>query len=313
MKSLSTTPGVDLDVYPLCLGGNVFGWTVDDAQSFELLDAYAEVGGNFLDTADEYVTWVPGGTGGESETMIGTWMKERGNRDQIVVATKVGRGPGEKGLAPATIRSGAEASLRRLQTDYIDVYYAHEDDPNTPLQDTLGAFDELVREGKVRHIAASNYGVDRLSEALSVSEREGFSRYIALQPQYNLLDRSGYEGDLLALCEREGIACVPYFSLAMGFLTGKYRPGVDVDSQRSRIARKYLNDRGIALLDVLDEVAAAHGVSVAAVSLAWLAAQPTVLAPVASARTPEQLMDLVAMADLTLSEEELRRLSVTTA
>jgi len=250
---LSTTPGIDLDVYPLCLGGNVFGWTVDDVQSFELLDAYAEVGGNFLDTADEYVAWVPGGAGGESETMIGTWMKERGNRDQIVVATKVGRGPGEKGLAPGTIRSGAEASLRRLQTDYIDVYYAHQDDPDTPLEDTLGAFDELVREGKVRHIAASNYGADRLAEALSVSEREGFSRYIALQPQYNLLDRSGYEGDLLALCEREGIACVPYFSLAMGFLTGKYRPGVDVDSPRSRIARKYMNDRGIALLGVLDD------------------------------------------------------------
>ncbi len=298
-----------LDVSPLCLGGNVFGWTADEADSFAVLDAYAAAGGNFVDSADSYSAWVTGNRGGESEEIIGRWLAARGNRDRIVVATKVGRMPGSNDLHADTIRQAVEGSLRRLQTDYIDLYYAHGDD-NTeiPLEETLGAFDELVREGKVRYIAASNYEPPRLAEALAISAREGLASYVALQPHYNLLER-GYEDELRQLCADQGLACLPYFSLAKGFLTGKYRPdGEPVDSPRSAGAAVYLDERGIAALAALDEIAAGHDVGVAAVALAWLAAQPTVATPIASARTPEQLAELLPMAGLELTPDELARL-----
>jgi aryl-alcohol dehydrogenase-like predicted oxidoreductase len=293
-------------VHPLCLGGNVFGWTADEEESFAVLDAYAEAGGNFVDTADEYASWLPDGAGA-SERIIGAWMASRGNREQIAVATKVGRMPGLKGLSRATIAKAVDDSLARLGTDYIDLYYAHEDDPDTPLGETLAAFDELVRAGKIRRVGASNYSAARLAEALTISAREGLAGFAALQPQYNLMDRE-YEGELRDLCGREGIACVPYFGLAMGFLSGKYRPGVRVESQRARIAAKYLDERGEATLAVLDEIAAARGVTDGAVALAWLRRQPTVVAPVASARKVEQLAELLPMAALELDEAELSRL-----
>lgn len=302
-----------LEVFPLALGGNVFGWTADEKTSFAVLDAYAAAGGNFIDTADVYSAWAPGNSGGESETIIGRWLSTRGNREKIVVATKVGMHPKFSGLSPATIRTAAEESLRRLQTDYIDIYYAHQDDENTPLEETLSAFNRLVQEGKVRYVAASNYSAARLQEALTTADRAGFARYIALQQHYNLVERDKYEGELANVVAREGLSCIPYFALASGFLTGKYRPGAKVDSQRAERAGAYLNEKGIKILAVLDEVAAAHGVSVASVALAWLAAQPTVVAPIASARTPEQLPDLLRVADLKLSQSEIDRLSEASA
>lgn len=298
-------------VHPLCLGGNVFGWTADEKQSHALLDAYAAAGGNFVDTADEYASWLPD-KAGVSERIIGGWMASRGNRERIAVATKVGRMPGLKGLSAATIGKAVDDSLARLGTDYIDLYYAHEDDPDTPLEETLAAFDELVRAGKVRQVGASNYSAARLAEALATSARARTCSFVALQPQYNLMDRD-YEDELMALCTREEVACVPYFGLAMGFLSGKYRPGVEVESARSRIAGRYLDERGTATLAVLDGVAAAHGVAAGAVALAWLRERPTVVAPVASARTVDQLAELLPMATLTLDEEEMSRLDAVAA
>jgi aryl-alcohol dehydrogenase-like predicted oxidoreductase len=305
MARIATT---DLDVFPLCLGGNVFGWTADEAQSFAVLDAYAGASGNFVDTADSYSFWVPGHTGGESETIIGRWMASRGKRDDMVIATKVGMSPGLEGLAAKTVRDAAEASLARLGTDRIDLYYAHRDDPDTPVEETLAAFDDLVRAGKVRYVAASNFGAARLAEALAVSDREGLTRYVALQPHYNLVERDDYEGELSDLCAREQLSCVPYFALAKGFLTGKYRPGAAVDSVRADSARAYLDERGVRILDALDRVAAARETTVAAAALAWLLAQPTVLAPIASARTLEQLAELLPVADLTLTADEVAAL-----
>ena len=279
-------PSTDVFVHPLCLGGNVFGWTADEAESFAVLDAYADAGGNFVDTADGYSQWVPGHRGGESEEIIGRWMAARGNRDAIVLATKVGSKSDRKGLAADNVRTATEESLQRLQTDRIDLLYTHRDDEVTAPEETLGALDELVREGKVRHIAASNVSPERLEAAMDASEREGLVRYVALQPHYNLVERD-YENGLADVCRRHDLGCLPYFALAMGFLTGKYRPGADaVDSQRAQGAGAYLDARGERVLAALDAVAAAHGVPVAAVSLAWLAAQPTVVAPIASARTP---------------------------
>ncbi len=306
---MTKIPRTDLDVFPLCLGGNVFGWTADRDESFAVLDGYAAGGGNFIDTADVYMASVPGNSGGESETIIGEWTAARGNRDDVVIATKVGKLPELRGLAPATIHAAADASLARLGTDHIDLYYAHADDPDTPLEETLGAFGELIDAGKVRHIAASNYSAERLAEALAVAERESLPRYVALQPEYNLVERE-YETDgLRELCEREDLVCFPYFALAAGFLTGKYRAGVDVDSPRSGMVGKYLNEDGEAVLAVLDEVAAAHGVHVAAVALAWLRSQPTVPAPIASARNAEQLAPLLESASLELDASELDALS----
>jgi aryl-alcohol dehydrogenase-like predicted oxidoreductase len=292
----------DLDVYGLNLGCNVFGWTADEPQSFTVLDAYTAAGGNFLDSADLY------GGGGGSETIIGSWLAARGNRDDVVVATKVGMWEGRPGLSAKNIQAAAEDSLRRLKTDRIDLYSAHVDDPDTPLEETLEAFDALVRAGKVRYLGASNYTAGRLAEALSISDRNGFARYAVLQPHYNLVERD-YERDLAPLVEREGLATLPYFSLAKGFLTGKYRSkGSVTDSPRAARAESYLDNGGERVLAALDEVAQAHGVSVATVSLAWLRQQPTVAAPIASARTPEQLTDLIASVSLELTDAEVTAL-----
>ena len=299
----------DLEVYPLCLGGNVFGWTLDQVKSSAVLDAYVGAGGNFIDTADSYSAWAPGNAGGESETIIGEWMARRGNRDELVVATKVGAWQEHQGLSAHSIREGALASLSRLRTDRIDLYYAHRDDPHTPLAETLGAFDALVREGKVRYVGASNYSAPRLAEALACSRREGLVSYVALQPLYNLLDRD-YEGELRDLCAESDIACVPYYGLASGFLTGKYRPGGPaVDSPRAeRVGGQYANERGWRVLGELDAIAAEHGVAVAGVALAWLRMQPTVVAPIASARSPQQLAELLVGVELQLDDDELARL-----
>jgi aryl-alcohol dehydrogenase (NADP+) len=304
----------DLEVSPLCLGGNAFGWTADEDASFAVLDAYTEAGGNFIDTADMYSYWIPGGSGGESERIIGRWMKARGNRDQMVIATKVGALPGLDNLAPQTIRRGAEDSLRRLGTDHIDLYYAHVDDPGTPLAETLGAFDALVRAGLVRHIAASNITANRLSAALEISARDGLAPYVALQAEYNLVQREGYERDLAPTVTRTGLACLPYVALARGFLTGKYRPGgPQVNSPRADRARAHLEGNGPAVLVALDEVAAAHQTPIAAVALAWLAAQPTVATPLAGARNPGQLADLLPFLTLRLTIDEVTLLDKASA
>lgn len=310
MTSLSKLGTSDLEVFPLALGGNVFGWTADEKASFAVLDAYAAAGGNFVDTADVYSAWVEGNKGGESETVIGRWAKARGNRSDIVIATKVSQHPDFQGLSAATVKAAAEASLRRLDTDYIDLYYTHFDKPEVPVEEIVGALDELVKAGKVRHIAASNISPERLRASLDFSDREGLARYVALQPHYNLVSRGTYEGPLQDLAAAEGLAAVPYFSLASGFLTGKYRQGTAVDSARAGSAAKHVGtERGDRVLTALDEIAAARQVPVATVALAWLAAQPTVTAPIASARTVEQLPALLGVADLRLTQEEADRLT----
>ncbi|MFI2026908.1 aldo/keto reductase [Streptomyces buecherae] len=307
----------DIEVFPLSLGGNVFGWGADETQSFAILDAYTEAGGNFVDTADVYSAWVPGNSGGESETIIGNWLAARGRRDQVVIATKVGGGsPERRGLRAEVIKADVEASLRRLRTDYIDLYYTHYDDESLPVEDFLTTLDGLVRQGKVRQIAASNITAARLTEALDASEREGLARYVALQPHYNLVSRDTYEGELSRVAAERGLATVPYFALAAGFLTGKYRPGGTPEgSVRAESVQRYLDsERGPRVLAALDEVAAAHGgVEIATVALAWLAAQPTVVAPIASARTPEQLPPLLAVADLDLTTSEISALTEASA
>jgi aryl-alcohol dehydrogenase-like predicted oxidoreductase len=300
--------GSDLDVTRLCLGGNVFGWTADRDTSFAVLDAYVAAGGNFVDTSDSYMWRAPGNSGGESETIIGEWLAARGNRDDMVIATKVGSWPERQGLSHANITVAVEDSLRRLQTDRIDLYYAHRDDPKTAQEETLDAFDSLVRAGKVRAIGASNFTAERLRSALEISDRDGLTRYVALQPHYNLLERADFETSLAPLLVEQDLACLPYFGLAKGFLTGKYRPDATVESVRAEGAREYLDERGLRVLAVLDEIAAGHNVPVAAVSLAWLADQPTVAAPIASARTTEQLADLLPMLELRLTDDELRLL-----
>ncbi|MGK5641928.1 aldo/keto reductase [Streptomyces sp. URMC 126] len=304
-----------LSVHPLALGGNVFGWTADAAQSFAVLDAYAEAGGNFIDTADAYSAWAPGNSGGESETIIGDWMASRRNRDDIVVATKVGAGyPEPKGLSARTIKEGVEGSLRRLRTDRIDLYYTHYDDPSLPVEDYIATLDGLVKEGKVREIAASNVTPERLARALEFSDSAGLAKYVAIQPEYNLVSRDTYEGPLAEVATRHGLAAVPYYALASGFLTGKYRPDTAVESARAEGAAKHLKtERGPRVLAVLDEIAAAHDAEVATVALAWLASRPTVATPLASARTVEQLPPLLALADLRLTEEELARLTEASA
>ncbi|MFF0184522.1 aldo/keto reductase [Streptomyces sp. NPDC005244] len=310
MTSLRKLGSSDLEVFPLSLGGNVFGWTADETRSFAVLDAYAAAGGNFLDTADSYSSWVDGNEGGESETIIGKWLKARGNRADIVVATKVSQHPAFPGLSGANIKAAADASLRRLGTDHIDLYYTHFDKTEVPVDEIIGALDELVRAGKVRHIAASNISPERLQESLEFSDREGLARYVALQPQYNLVSRDTYEGGLRDVASRAGLAAVPYFALAAGFLTGKYRPGATVDSPRAAGASKHLEtERGRRVLTALDEIAEAHNAAVPTVALAWLAAQPTVAAPIASARTVEQLPALLGVADLSLTDAELSRLT----
>jgi aryl-alcohol dehydrogenase-like predicted oxidoreductase len=292
----------------------VFGWSIDEERSFAVLDAYVQAGGNFIDTADSYGRRGPGGAG-ESERIIGRWIAARKNREKLVIATKVGMAPDMRGLSGTTIKAAADASLKRLGIDTIDLYYAHQDDPDTALEETLGAFGALIAEGKIRHAAASNYSAARLSEALRIGEDSAMASYVALQPHYNLVERGSYEGELAEVCAQNGLACVPFFGLARGFLTGKYRrDGEQVDSPRAAgVHDSYFNDRGFAVLDVLDEVAAAHDSSDAAVALAWLAAQPTVVAPIASATSTEQLAELLASVELELSSGELARLDAASA
>ena len=292
----------DLDVSRLTLGGNVFGGNADEEQSFAVLDAFTAAGGNSIDTADLY-------TGGASETIIGRWLAARGNRADVVIATKVGMVKGMDNLKADNIKAAAEGSLKRLGVDHIDLYYAHQDDLDTPTEESLAAFDELVRSGKVRHIAASNFSAERLAAAMDISRREGLASFVALQPEYNLVVRSSYEGAVADVVAENGLSTLPYFGLAKGFLTGKYRPGVDVDSRRAAGASKYLDERGLRVLAALDEISAANATSLAAVALAWLTAQPNVPSALASARTPEQLADLAPALDLTLSPAEVQRLT----
>lgn len=303
----------DLLVSPLCLGTNVFGWTCDEDTSFAVLDAYVEAGGNFLDTATVYSTWVPGNTGGESEAIIGRWLASRGRPDDLVIATKVGY-PGDPhmraGLDRENVREGIEGSLSRLGVGSVELYYAHQDDPSIPLEDALRTLDELKREGLVQYLAASNYTPGRLAEALDVSEANDLARFQGFQPHFNLLERAEYQGDGEGICVREHIGVAPYFTLARGFLTGKYRPGQDLPAtpRAGGISQAYLNDRGWAMLAVLDEVAAAHGATPAQVALAWLMRYPGVVSPIASATSPAQVAELVGAAGLELTDEEFARL-----
>jgi aryl-alcohol dehydrogenase-like predicted oxidoreductase len=305
-----------LEVAPLALGGNVFGWTADEATSFALLDAFVDAGFNLVDTADIYSRWAPGHSGGESEAIIGRWLKASGKRSRIILATKVGMemAPGDKGLAPARIRRCVEASLRRLQTDCIDLYQAHEDDPATPLEETLAAFAELVREGKVRAIGASNFSAARLGEALAVSARLGLPRYESLQPLYNLSDRAPYETGLEPLCRAQGLGVINYFGLARGFLTGKYRGEADLaQSVRGAGVKGYLNDRGMRILDALDAVAGQQHATPAQVALAWQMARPGITAPIASATRVEQLQELLGAAQLELDAATIDALTQASA
>jgi aryl-alcohol dehydrogenase-like predicted oxidoreductase len=305
-----------LEVSPLCFGGNVFGWTVDEKTSFELLDAFVSAGFDFIDTADVYSRWASGNKGGESEAIIGEWMKQRGNRDKIIVATKVGMemGPDKKGLAKSYILRSVEDSLRRLQTDYIDLYQSHQDDPETPLEETLEAYAHLIEQGKVRAIGASNYSAERLAESLKVSEQNRFPRYESLQPLYNLYDRADYEKELEPICREKGLGVIGYYSLASGFLTGKYRSDEDLSkSVRGKGVKKYLNERGFRILKALDEVASQHDSTPARIALAWLIARPGITAPIVSATSLEQLNDLVEATNLELDQPSIELLNQASA
>jgi len=304
----------ELSVSPLCFGGNVLGWTTDEKRSFEVLDAYVDGGGNFIDTADTYSTWVPGHVGGESEIILGNWMSARKNRSRVIIATKLGSrmgtAPNAQGLSRRYIMEEVEASLKRLQTDYIDLYQAHRDDPNTPLEETMAAFDDLVRQGKVRAIGASNYSAARLREALRVSDQHGYARYECLQPPYSLVNRAEYERDLEALCLEQGIAVITYSSLASGFLSGKYRQGQALPSspRAKGIAERYMNEKGFRILEQLDRVAAAHHATVGQIALAWIIARPGITAAIASGTSVEQVRELLGAAEITLSADEMQTL-----
>ena len=316
MISKRTLGRSGIEVSPLAFGGNVLGWTADESRSFELLDAFVGAGFDFIDTADMYSRWVPGHRGGESETVLGNWMRLRGNRDRVVIATKAGMemGPDAKGLSRAHLMRSVEDSLRRLQTDHIDLYQAHVDDADTPMEETLAAYDAMIRAGKVRAIGASNFKADRLEAALAVSAARGLPAYVSLQPHYNLLERNGYEDTLEAVCLRHGLAVVPYFPLASGFLTGKYRSEADLGkSPRGAWIGKYLDARGHRVLAALDEVAAAHNTTPGAVALAWLLARPSITAPIASATSVEQLHQILQGASLRLDPAEVARLNEASA
>ena len=302
-----TIPQTSLSVFPLCLGGNVFGWSADEDESFKVLDAYVKQDGNFLDTADVYSEWKEGNEGGESERVIGNWMKRRGNRDSIIVATKVAKFSKRPGLSAKNILSACDDSLKRLQVDHIDLYYSHEDDENTPIGESLEAFTKLVEAGKVRYIASSNFSALRLAESLKISKENGFASYIGAQNMYNLLDRKDYEGSVAEVISKNDLSCLPFFGLARGFLSGKYRPGVEVNSVRSEGVVKYQNDRGWRAVEALREISKGYGCSVSAVALAWLRAQPTVSVPIASARTVAQLEEITQIVEL--SPEEIAHLS----
>lgn len=308
MRKLGTT---GLEISPLAFGGNVFGWTVDEAASFRLLDGFIDAGFNLVDTADVYSRWVAGNVGGESETIIGKWLKKTGKRSRILIATKVGMevGPDRKGLSRPYIMQAVERSLKRLRTDVIDLYQSHKDDESTPLEETLDAFGTLMKQGKVRAIGASNYSAERLSEALRIAKRDGLPSYGCLQPLYNLYERSGFEAALEPLCLAEGIGVIPYYSLASGFLTGKYRTEADLaQSARGQKVKEYLNDRGLRILKALDEVSASLQSTPARVALAWLIARPSVSAPIASATSVEQLHDLIEATRLKLDDSAIATL-----
>jgi aryl-alcohol dehydrogenase-like predicted oxidoreductase len=301
----------DLAIVPLVLGGNVFGWTIDEAQSFAVLDAFVERGFNCIDTADVYSTWVPGHVGGESETIVGKWMAERGRRDEVVLLTKVGmKMPDGEGLSKQWIVEEVENSLRRLQTDRIDLYQSHQDDAATPIEETLLAYSELMKQGKVRFIGASNYSGARLTEAMEVADQKGDPAYATLQPEYNLYARQGYESDLAPVAERFELGVIPYFSLASGFLTGKYQTLEETKGKnRGSRVEKYFDERGVKILKALKTVSEETGAEQASVALAWLLAQPTITAPIASATSVEQLEALFAAVELTLSAAQLKTLT----
>ena len=305
----------DLSVSPLCFGGNVFGWTADEKTSFAVLDAYVEGGGNFIDTADVYSTWLPGHVGGESESILGKWMNERNNRSKVIIATKVGSkmgtAPDAQGLSRRYILEEVDASLKRLQTDYIDLYQAHRDDSDTPLEETMAAFDQLVRQGKVRYLGSSNYSVERMREALEVSKQHNYVRYECIQPPYSLANRAPYESGLQSLCIEEHIGVITYSSLASGFLSGKYRHGKDLPSspRAKGIKDRYMNKKGFAILDTLDRVAEAHHATVSQVAVAWVMARPGITSAIASATTIEQTRELLGAVQLSLSDDDMNALN----
>ncbi len=299
-----------LSIAPLVFGGNVFGWTADEATSHRLLDAFVDGGFNAVDTADVYSAWVPGHTGGESESVIGRWLKARGKRDDVLILTKVAMWPAQPGLSAANIASAVEGSLKRLQTDYIDLYQSHQDDAATPIDETLEAFDKLVKAGKVRAIGASNFTPGRLAESLRVSADRGLARYETIQPKFNLYDRDQVEGELAALTSKEGLGVIPFYGLAAGFLTGKYRAEADLEGRsRGRTVKSYLDDKGFKVLAALDEAAKAVGATQAQVALAWIMAHPSITAPIASATSVEQLTELMGAAQLTLPAEVVEKLN----
>ena len=306
-----TIPQTDLVVHPLCLGSNIFGSNADEAQSHAVMDAYSSHAGNFIDTADMYNQWVEGHVGGESETVIGSWMKKRNNRQSIVIATKVSKMDTRPGLSAKNIFAACEESLNRLQTDYIDLYYSHSDDETVSLEETLGAYAQLIAQGKVRYIAASNFTPARLRESIKFSEDNNIPAYVATQDLYNLVDRKTYEGEMSQAVADLGISNIPFYGIARGFLSGKYRPGVtEVDSKRAAGAREYATDKNYAVLTVMDEVAKNHNVSLSAVALAWLRAQSSVSVPIASARTVEQVEEIVQVVELSVEEvEKLNKVS----
>lgn len=304
-----------LSVAPLAFGGNVFGWSADEKRSFELLDAFVDVGGNLIDTADVYSAWVPGNRGGESEAIIGKWLKQSGKREQVVIATKVAKWAEHPGLSPANIQQAVDGSLKRLQSDHIDLYQAHEDDASVPLAETLGAFARLIEAGKVRVIGASNYGAARFADALAVSKQHGLPRYESLQPEYNLVSRTGYEKELEPLIRAENIGVISYYALASGFLSGKYRSAADLAKSTARggAVKKFLNPHGLQVLAALDTVAAAHHATPAQVALAWLMARPGLTAPIVSATSVEQLHELLGATSLQLNHDEIAQLDLASA
>lgn len=302
MRTIGTS---GIEIFPLALGANTFGWTSDEAESQQVLDAFVAAGGNFIDTADMYSSWVPGNSGGESETVLGRWVRERRDRDSVVIATKVGAHPDFKGLTRANVQAGAEASLQRLQTDYIDLYYAHYDDEDVPMAEIAAVFDGLVQAGKVRYIALSNMSPERIDEWIRIAKSEGMAVPVALQPHYNLVHRKDFEQNYVPLAQQHGLAVFPYSSLASGFLSGKYRTAQDADgAARGPMLESYLTPDGFAVVDALDKVATARGISLTTAALAWLLTRPTITAPLASARTVEQLPDLLAAVETELSADD---------
>jgi aryl-alcohol dehydrogenase-like predicted oxidoreductase len=312
LRPLGNSP---LSIAPLALGGNVFGWTADEKRSFELLDAFVDAGFNLIDTADVYSAWAPGNRGGESETIIGKWLQRSGKRDKVVIATKVAKWAEHPGLSPVNILQAVEGSLQRLQTDHIDLYFAHQDDADVPMAETLGAFARLIEAGKVRSIGASNFNADRFADALDVSKQNHLPRYEALQPEYNLVSRNDYEKDFEPLIRRENIGVISYYGLASGFLSGKYRSAVDLakSSARGGAVKKYLNPHGLQILAALDAVAAEQGATTAQAALAWLIARPGLTAPIASATSVEQLNELFGAAKLQLTAHQIAALDLASA